>query len=809
MIQVLALRSHNDPNTGVKKTYETWFEKGIRAESVDGIFLDPISTLSAIEESERWNVYYTVSECAEERGRKFLSQEHIPFDIDGLALPEGENPEAVARIASRLACDALGVDFDEVGVLFSGNGVQLLIGIKEPFTEVTYFDDARHHYRACCDQINLKLQEHKVQGRADPSVWSPARLLRHPETYNRKPGKPERKALVLQPNIVHGDFTLEKASRIPVLKPGDQIDAKAAKELFNCDPKAILDEKRGCDFLKWAKQNPNDIHEPQWYAMLSIVGRFPEGAKYAHEFSKGHKKYSYQETEVKLRHAIDSKSGPRTCENIKTLWDGCQNCPNFGKVTSPITIEGPDSIKTLNTGFRFQKTDRKDARPGPVDLKGLTRYFGRTHEFVAVKDSPNVYAFTGKRWESLSKTDLHIFAQENVRPEPLMRERAEFESFVRLTNAVPVDHFTKTPEGVFNFQNGIFDLSSGELKPHDKAYPFRHILPCDYDPLADAPRFRKFIKEVTCERENIELCLQEYLGYIIAGGPCKFQKALLLLGEGSNGKSTFTNVVRWLTGKANCSLSSKDLPDPQKRVSLMGKLANIAEENSKNSFRNVEVMKNMISGGLIWAKQLWEQPFEFQNQAKLIILCNELPQNFDNTHGFYRRLLIVPFDAMFDISTGTADVNLDDKLQAELSGIFNYAIEGYRRLMMQNGFTEPVESQALLQEYSLESDTVKAWFEDEVEVVKIDGVFCHRTELYESYKNHCSTNGIPYPESSVMFFKRLKAILRSKGVEWREGRKLVSDRKVRVIAHIKFKENYFPVIGAREAGMWGNRPKPT
>ena len=133
MIQILALR---EVGTAGKKA-EVWFEKGIRAASVEEVFANYAQIVQKIPPSERWNVYYTVADCFEERGRRLEVQHHLPFDVDGIA--PGQSDEQLEMLA-RLVCDTIGVPYEKCGVLFSGNGLQIIVGTTSPITEIDEFD---------------------------------------------------------------------------------------------------------------------------------------------------------------------------------------------------------------------------------------------------------------------------------------------------------------------------------------------------------------------------------------------------------------------------------------------------------------------------------------------------------------------------------------------------------------------------------------------------------------------------------------------------------------------------------------------
>lgn len=772
MIQILALRAPSGvryEGNQAPRAVESWFDKGLRAPSVDDIFTDPTSFIESVSPSERWNVYYTVSECLEERGRKFSRQWHIPFDVDGIDVPEGiENNPLLLSTTARLVCAALGVEFDDTGVVYTGNGLQFLIGLDQPIEDETYFDQARPHYRALCDKIDLKLQEHGVRGKADTSVWSRARLLRYPDTLNKKPGKPERFARIIQPNITRGSFKLESASGLPQVAQYDQINSEVAKTLFTPDQAEIMDRDKGCKFLVWAKENPSAVTEPQWYAALSVVARFPNGRTAAHDISRGHPKYSQSETEIKAKQALEA-SGPRTCANIDALWGKCSTCPNFNKYQSPIAIVGESHIKTINSGF-YHMTVTQDGRPkrGKPAYEDLLKFFQRKHDYVSVLGSPEIYRWNGKCWEMMVKDEILVFAQDHFDPKPDTKMRNEFYHHLKSTNTVAADFFENRPEGVFNFDNGVFDAKDDTLRPHSKEYGFRHVLPCDFNPLADAPRFEQFMKEITLSRQDLEDVLQEFMGYALSGMTPIYTKALLLLGTGANGKSTFINVIRELCGEGGHSgLSLKSMQSDQKRYLLMNKLVNIAEENSKDSFKDTELIKNFVSGGWIDVKQLYTQPFEYRNKTKLIALMNELPRNADHTDGFWRRMLIVPFDANFNEANEKTDLRLEDKLKKEMPGIFNYAIAGLKRLQNAGRFTSSETIRMELENYSIETNDVKAWFMEEVTIDP--SAYTQTQALYNGYREYCEKTGVRFVLSLIDFSRKLRMIMKTLGIQFNVG----------------------------------------
>ncbi len=756
------------------------------AESVDAFFLDPQSYLKAFEPSERWNLYYTICNIGKDR-KEFLSQEHIPIDIDDIGISERPELEKLAQNV----CDILDVPFGSVGILFSGNGLQLLIKVK-PWEDKAYFDQARVHYKAVLDNLHLKLAQRGFRGAPDPSVWSTARLMRFPETENIKAGKTTRTGIILQAHMEVLDWSLEKASGIPQLGLGDVVHKSVMEGFPSADVKTILQE---CEFLKFAQVFPEKITEPQWYASLSITSRFPDGRKFSHKMSEGHPKYNFSETDLKITQAIESAS-PRTCKNIASLWDGCGTCKHFGtKTTSPITISGPDHLKTKETGFYTVYVDeegnKKTKSPNYIDLM---KFYDSLHPFKVIEKGEVLWRFEKGYYREVLRLGIKAFAQTHFNPKPNDRKRNEFLSTMLVHNLVDANWFTQSTTGKMNFTNGVYDVISGTLTPTSSEFGFRSQLPCAYDALATAPRFEQFINEITMYRADLIAVLQEYLGYIFANGDCKRQKMLILLGEGENGKSTFVDLIRSLAGKyGHSNLSIKTMQDAQARAIMEGKLVNIAEENSKDAFKDSELVKNMVAGGFYQVKRLYAQPYDVENRSKLVMLCNEAPRGIDYTHGFFRRLMIVPFDQVFSHAKGNRDDDLKYKLQEELPGIFNWIMEGYRRLEKQGTFTVSDSSQAALDSYRLEQDNVYRWFLENCEIV--EGTSESKQELYDDFTNWCQSNGERYVHTSVAVFKFIKKQLEAKGLSYEQTRQKIeknteakpTNARERRVAHISLR----------------------
>lgn len=773
MHQILGLRPFFDEKSGQWiVTDGTFFKRGWRAPSLIELFADLDTYLKKIPKGERWNLFYTIANCADGK-REFKEQHVLAIDVD--KIPAEFQARKLEYIPHVLA--ALDLKEKETGIVDSGNGLHFLVGLNRPITEESYFSQNKRHFEALCAKVDAALVRAGLPGEADRSVFDARRILRLPSTINRKEGKPEKKCALIQSAIVNIDFDLTARSGLPTVAAEDQIAAQVMKRHATPDTQAIMD---GCEFLKWSKEKPNDVRESHWYAMLSVVARLPpDGRALAHQYSRGHASYSSGETETKIDQAL-AASGPRTCNGINKLWGKCEGCKFFGKVNSPIQIQGETYIRTKDTGFWLLNDKGAPTKPQFDDLR---MFFERENQYVALDESGICLVWNGKFWEQYGDKRLESYAQEHFDPPANTAMTQEFKNLVGRTNLRPSTWFTETTRRKINFQNGVLDLDTNVFSAHDSGLGFRYVLGYDYDPKAEAPAFKKFLGEIMNERDELVETLLQFSGYAFSGDLCWAQKCLILTGEGSNGKSTFMDVLKALAGRGNTSsLTLAGISSETNRYMMASALFNLAEETPRNMIDS-DVLKNLVSGGEMTVKMLYKQPFNIECKTKLIFACNELPRNRDSSKGFFRRLVIVPFDRAFE--GATSDPFLKDKLLLELPGIFNMILGAYHRLRKTNLFPKSEIVEKHIADYRNDTDNVRAWVAECITMMPLPEDHAERSklpcpslaQLYASYRTY--TEGIgERPEPRPTVARRLKILFtpleyearweRAKGAKKRE-----------------------------------------
>ena len=304
--------------------------------------------------------------------------------------------------------------------------------------------------------------------------------------------------------------------------------------------------------------------------------------------------------------------------------------------------------------------------------------------------------------------------------------------------------------GKLAVKNGLLDLEKAhngdddslrDLKPEDYAL---NRLPVEYNPEADTSTWYGFVGDVV-ETPMIQT-LQEYVGYCLHRDSL-YERALLMVGEGANGKSTFLNTIEAMLGDDNTtSVSPFDFGNKPALARMHGSMANISVELEGGALRgqNLSNFKNLTGHDSIQAKRLYENPFSFKYDGGMLFATNEVPDVpvSDDDTAFWRRWLIVHFDNHFPENSSKRDPTLGDRLTEpeNLSAVLNWAIEGWGRLMENNQFSNAPGSRTTRQQWQSWGDSVD-YFLSNVATRDENAPNISTTEAWEVYRQWCQENG--------------------------------------------------------------------
>jgi putative DNA primase/helicase len=251
---------------------------------------------------------------------------------------------------------------------------------------------------------------------------------------------------------------------------------------------------------------------------------------------------------------------------------------------------------------------------------------------------------------------------------------------------------------LLNARNGTIDLTNGTIREHRQSDYLTHCLDMDYEPAAECPLWMDFLIQVMDGNQDLVDFLRRAVGYSLTGSTQE-QVFFMLYGTGSNGKSTFLEILRLLLGALakNADFSTfihREQESVRSDIARMraARLVTAAETEGDRRFSET-ILKTVTGGDTVTARQLYSKEFEFKPSFKLWLAANHRPVIRGSDHAIWRRVRLIPFTVT--IADAEQDQHLVEKLREELPGILAWAIRGCLewqrdRLGAPEGVTEAV-----------------------------------------------------------------------------------------------------------------------
>ena len=304
------------------------------------------------------------------------------------------------------------------------------------------------------------------------------------------------------------------------------------------------------------------------------------------------------------------------------------------------------------------------------------------------------------------------------------------------------------------FNNGVYDIMEGVLKPFTSDLIITNKIPWDYDESAYSELCDKTLDKLACNDKAIRLLLEEAIGYSFYRRN-ELSKALFLTGEGANGKSTYLDMLKNLLGQIN--YSSLDMAELDERFSvgtMSGKLANVGDDISDDFLqgRSIATFKKIVSGNQVKAEYKGVDAFFFNPYTKLYFSANSLPRTKSKGFGaILRRLVIIPFNARFTKDDPDYDPYITWKLKDEevMKYLIQLGIQGLKRILENRGFTESKKVEKELKDYEIANNPILLWLQEK-DLSEIENQ--PTKEVHRSYRSFCIENG--FAEMTLMNFSK-------------------------------------------------------
>lgn len=311
---------------------------------------------------------------------------------------------------------------------------------------------------------------------------------------------------------------------------------------------------------------------------------------------------------------------------------------------------------------------------------------------------------------------------------------------------------------LINLKNGLYNIKEKKFKPHDPNFLSTIRIPVDYKPDAKCPEIEKFLDAVVKSEDRQTLL--EWSGLMLAP-ETKFEKAMMLVGTGGNGKTTFLNLLTALIGKKNTSsISLQKLTDDTNRFAvaqLYGKLMNSCADIPSTKIHDSAMFKLLVGKDLITAEKKYEHAFDFYNTARLIFSTKTAPNPDDITdRAYFRRWLMVEFPFTFS-GTPDDDKDLETSLttDVELSGFLSLALDGLKTILKNGKFTYELSIEDTADLYKQKSNPVYKFAKECIVSSQADTL---KIDVYVAYLVWCERNNEENPLENNIFGKKFKAL---------------------------------------------------
>jgi P4 family phage/plasmid primase-like protien len=811
MIQLVLLREYPKGHERAGKKYHrhpVGYPMGYGVSSVEALFkhIGPIlDQLRAKDPENLKNVYYTVASHYGVGGpdpvrdkKSYENQEVLAFDIDYI---DTQRAHEYIPVVSKV----LGIAPECLTVVFTGNGLHFILQLQTPIRSNKYLEETKPHYNEVVYKINTALKEAGLPGQGDPSIYDAPRILRVPNTINEKNGvSKECRFLQCPQPSVKVDADITKMSGLSDLEILNISPEQLKRNYPRPDFPQVMSN---CAFTKWVQDNPDKVHEPQYMRLLGILAAMSPGDKiiyrdkemtpkdFAHAiFDAATASKSLQGCDFDLKWEHGIRYGAPRCKTVSGDWiGGCEKCPHFGKINTPLALKSQEHISSEENGYWVM------GKTGPLrpHYSDVAKIYRRDHSYVACEPD-RIMTFEETHYTPTGHLKIKNWLERTVAYEEHLMDAhcTEFVKKVLRSGVISLpqeqDLFEKSIKGKLNCKNGVVDVMNGELVPHAPTMGFKYVLPYDFIPEQTSEFFLEWLSEILQHRPELMEAVLDMMAYCL--WPTYDSHVFMyLIGEGRNGKSTLLHIIEALVGEINCaSISIYQLGSNRfAPAGLEGKLVNLSEESSGNnlSAEELNIVKALSAGGTIRVENKGEKQFDLKNFTKLIFSANKPPRFHEQGRALRERLIVIPFDHTFE----NPDANVEKRLLSEVPKIMSMLVKRIQENVASNegkfrvskGGSAAQEAQDKL---LLAGNSVVEWGLETVESTPDtpEEKYIGCKDAYQHYSRWCQENNYK-PVNSVTFGNTMLGVV-LKGKVFCSKVMRVGAKTIRIYPRTQWKE---------------------
>ncbi|QLI78221.1 phage/plasmid primase, P4 family [Bacillus pumilus] len=480
---------------------------------------------------------------------------------------------------------------------------------------------------------------------------------------------------------------------------------------------------------------------------------FRETGLYREKWDRQHSSDGATYGEMTIAAAVYS-----THKTISDLMEEQQDQPYEVYISHPDNSQVEDTEEIIDTPPVFHLTELGNA-------ERLVYYHGKNIRYC---NELEWLIWNGKMWEEDSKRKIEALAAQTLRAiygeakatedgykkkqlndwaKKCERRNIRMNTILDTRPMVAVKkEELDSHKYLFNCENGVIDLKTGAILPHDRDLLFTKISSVAYEKDADCPNWKAFLESIFIDEENnpnyeIINFMQKAIGYALTGDTSE-QVMFFLFGNGRNGKSTFINTVQQLLGDYGRQTNSDTFIKKKNDSSINNDIARLdgarfvsAVESEEGQQLSESLVKQITGGEKMSARFLRQEYFEFTPEFKVFFTTNHKPIVKGSDEGIWRRIRLVPFTVT--IPKEKVDKKLPQKLAAEMPGILRWAVEGCLK-WQKEGLKEPEVIRKATEGYREDMDILGPFLAERCVIHPASKV--ESKEIYKEYKNWCYEN---------------------------------------------------------------------
>jgi putative DNA primase/helicase len=366
----------------------------------------------------------------------------------------------------------------------------------------------------------------------------------------------------------------------------------------------------------------------------------------------------------------------------------------------------------------------------------------------------NIYDGLSKTNDYRERIEIENFAKisESYRRREAMIKTAQYLTELNITG----DELDRNP-WLLNARNGTIDVTTGEFRGHRQEDIITKLANVEYDPAADCPLWKQFIREIMNFKTELIAFLQTAAGWAMTGDNSE-QIMFMLYGSGANGKTTFLNTLMHILGDYAIATPTETFmkksgdQNTNDIARLRGTRFVTTTEAEQGRRLSEPVIKKITGNDQMTARFLYGEYFSFIPTFKIWMATNHKPVIKGTDYGIWRRIRLIPFTTR--IAENKQDKHLEEKLKQEASGILNWLLEGVSR-WKREGLNAPDAVLNATDEYREEMDVIGNFLKERT--VQQKELTIRIRELYKAYVDWCEENN-EHAVSERFLSMRLKEV---------------------------------------------------